>query len=100
MQRLRGAPPADLAGFAATVTDITDRSDLAEAHAEAVYSAPTSSPAKYHPVVIRNRRVAAVAGGLLLIFLVFIAVRLLTPAKPLTAAAYLRYLESKYLETP
>ena len=64
----------DLEVIVAIVTDITDRAalldPLGQTHAEPVYARAHGIAVKYHPVVVRNRRIAAAAGALFLIFLV------------------------------
>jgi PAS domain S-box-containing protein len=73
-----------LEGLVATITDLTERAletdvDLNER--------PGARPptGKYHPIVLRNRMVAAVAGGVLLCLItVLIVGRYWTPGKQLT----------------
>ncbi|HEV8041186.1 MAG TPA: PAS domain S-box protein [Bryobacteraceae bacterium] len=73
-----------LEGLVATVTDLTERAletdvDLNER--------PGARPpaAKYHPIVLRNRMVATVAGGVLLCLIAVLTVgRYWTPGKQLT----------------
>ncbi len=73
-----------LEGVVATVTDLTERAletdlDLNE------NPQPLNSGNKFHPIVLRNRTVAAVAGAVLLMLaVVLIAGRYVTPGEQLT----------------
>lgn len=73
-----------LEGVVATVTDLTERAletDL-DLHERPHARQPAN---KYHPIVLRNRTVAAVAGGaLLMLAVVLIASRYAQPGKQLT----------------
>jgi len=65
----------DLEVIVAIVTDITERAGsaldpLGQTHAEPVYARAHGSAVKYHPVVVRNRRIAAAVGALFVILLV------------------------------
>jgi PAS domain S-box-containing protein len=81
-----------LEAVVAIVTDITDRAAGAGPHpsephprVEPVSSAERAPAHKYHPVVMRNRRVAAVCGAVLLMFvLVLIANKAAAPGRQLT----------------
>lgn len=73
-----------LEGVVAIVTDLTERALEHDLDLNGHPGVP-KSPHKYHPIVIRNRRVAAALGGLLLLLmLVPIAGIYFSPGKQLT----------------
>jgi PAS domain S-box-containing protein len=69
-----------LEGVVATVTDITEK--LIDPRIDDL--TPPNAPNKYHPIVLRNRRIVAVASGLLLLFMIVFVVMNRTPGKQLT----------------